>query len=135
MRTRFTLFLRTFFHLSKPKSLHSKATPVSLRIFLPDRNKHGHSIATMHKEWVDYFTLQFSKRFGGCYIEKVKSYYMTEHLQIIEETTTIINTSCFNGINSQYFENLITTLKEFADTTSQESILYEVNRKSYLLRN
>lgn len=133
MRTIFNYFFSSLSRYVKSE-VSLKSSPVSLRIFLPDRNKHGHSITTIHKEWVDYFTLQFSKRFGGCYIEKVKSYYMTEHMQMIEETTSIINTSCFDGINSQDVQDLISALKEFASSTLQESILYEVNRKSYLLK-
>lgn len=132
------LFWKIFFFRNPEKaSPHhkTKASSLTLKLFIPNRDKHGRPIhKTKHKKWIDYFTLQLSKTFGGCYIETVKSYYMTDNQIIIEETTNIINACCFeDSFNANDIEQLTTALKEYGVDTLQETILYEINRTSYLL--
>lgn len=111
----------------------TKSSSVSIRVFIPNRDKFGHPIAS--EEWINYFTLLFSNIFGGCYSETVFSHYLNENQMIIREETVILNASYFGDtFQNHNVEKIISSLVQFGNETMQETVLYELNQKSFILK-
>lgn len=128
--------LLPFQPFKKQKTLtRSQTACASIRLYIPNRDKYGRPISqVVHDNWSDYFALQLSEVFGGCFIESVKSYYVNAHQQILEEETYILNASFFGkSFEVRNLDTIISSLKEFGAETLQETILYEYNHKSYLM--
>ncbi len=132
-----TVLKRLFSSLFKREILQipSKSSCVSIKLFLPERDRNGNPIPSkLLEDWKNYFSITISQIFGGCFIESVTSHYLNQHQQIIKEQTSIINASYFdNDFKVQIMENLISSLTQFGAETMQETVLYQFNQKSYLI--
>lgn len=131
-----TLLKKLFPSLFKREIVHtptSKSSSVSLRVFIPNRDKFGSPVAS--EEWINYFALLLSNLFGGCYSETVYSHYLNENQIIIREETVILNASYFgDDFNIQNLEKIISSLIQFGHEMMQETVLYQLNQKSFILK-